>query len=100
MKLIIASNRQLPIRHYPEPLCQINRGIHYPTDITLPFFVEIQAADPVHAVRLYIEDVKCQYLSCEFEIYCREVAILNPLRHYFSDGIVNQQVLQISFKNK
>ncbi|MEK4229669.1 hypothetical protein [Solibacillus sp. FSL H8-0538] len=100
MKLIIASNRQLPIRHYQEPFCQIQRGFRSPSHITLPFFVEIQASDPVRSATIYIEEVKRQYLSSEFEIFCFDQDVLLPLQQYFRIGLVVNEVLCLTFNTR
>lgn len=81
MKCIIASNRQLPIRYYVSQQCFIKRGIVCPSEITLPFFVEVEAEflDDYTIIAEYIHEVKRQYTQCNIQIYSKETHLLEWL---------------------
>lgn len=81
MKCIIASNRQLPIRYYVNQRCFIKRGISCPSEITLPFFVEVEAEflSDYTVIAEYIQEVKSQYKQCNIQIYSNETSLLEWL---------------------
>ena len=67
MDIIIACNRQLPIRYYPSEGVWVRRGRHF-SDRTLPFFVEIEVTNQIACVWEYIIEIERQYKTFELEV--------------------------------
>ena len=67
MDIIIACNRQLPIRYYPSEGVWVRRGRHF-SDRTLPFFVEIEVTNQIACVWEYIIEIERQYKTFEMEV--------------------------------
>lgn len=67
MDIIIACNKQLPIRYYPNDGVWVRRGRQF-SDRTLPFFVEIEVTNHVACVCDYIVEIERQYKTFEMEV--------------------------------
>ena len=96
MRIVIASNRQLPIRYLPKEQCRFKRGVHYPIELTLPFFVEVE----LQAYQLlfeYLENVYIQYTSCAIEVFSEDMRLLEELKNKHPSGILNQQILTFTY---
>lgn len=73
MDIIIACNKQLPIRYYPNEGVWIRRGTHF-SDRRLPFFVEIEVVHQVQCLHDYIAEIESQYKTFELEVIVRNKA--------------------------
>ena len=67
MDIIIACNKQLPIRYYPNEGVWVRRGRHF-SDRTLPFFVEVEVDNHIACVCDYIIEIERQYKTFEMEV--------------------------------
>lgn len=95
-KLIIASNHPLPIRYQPEFNLWFRRGIHPPEQITLPFFVEVDLVNTVHALIHYIEAFKKQYITYEMEFYSKSEDVAALIKVNFPYVIERGYVLYLN----
>ena len=97
MKCIIASNRPLPIRYYVNPQGFIKRGIICPSEISLPFFVEVEAEflGDYSIIAEYIHEVKSQYKQCHIQIYSKETSLLEWLSEKQSVKLIQSSYILI-----
>ena len=86
--IIIASNRQLPIRYDMKNQIWFNRGIHAPTEVQLPFFVEVRCSSMTDGLIHYIEQQKIQYKQFGIEVYCERRSVLQYYKNHFPNGII------------
>lgn len=96
MQIVIASNRQLPIRYVTNEQCRFKRGIHYPIELTLPFFVEVE----IQAYQLlfdYLENIYIQYTSCAIEVFSEDIRLLEELKIKHPTGKLNLQLLTFTY---
>ena len=84
--IIIASNRQLPIRYDAKNQIWFNRGINSPAEIQLPFFVEVTCPTITDGLIHYIEQQKSQYKQFEIEVYCKTESVLQYYKKHFPNG--------------
>ena len=84
--IIIASNRQLPIRYDEKNQIWFNRGINSPSEIQLPFFVEVTCPTITYGLILYIEQQKSQYKQFEIEVYCETESVLQYYKKHYPNG--------------
>jgi hypothetical protein len=88
VNLIIASNRQLPIRYDAAHKIWFNRGIHPPHEVQLPFFVEVTCHTVTEGLIHYIEQQIIQYKKFEIEVYCETKSVLSYCKKHFPHGRV------------
>lgn len=86
--IIIASNRQLPIRYDIENKIWFNRGIHAPKEVQLPFFVEVTCQTITEGLIHYIEQQIIQYKKFEIEVFCETPSVLLYCKKYFPHGTI------------
>ena len=86
--IIIASNRQLPIRYDVKNKIWFNRGIHPPSEVQLPFFVEVTCTSMTDGLIHYIEQQKMQYKQFEIEVYCERQSVLQYFKKHFPTGAI------------
>ncbi|MEG0259928.1 MAG: hypothetical protein RR595_04855 [Lysinibacillus sp.] len=97
MKYIIACNKQLPIRYFPLHQLYFTRGIHCPKEITLPFFVHVQANENNFPLLLdYLKEIDSQYRQCEFQIYSDDPYIITLLQKHIPIVRIHGKVLVIA----
>lgn len=92
--IIIASNRQLPIRYDVKNQIWFNRGINSPPEIQLPFFVEVTCPAITDGLIHYIEQQKIQYKKFEIEVYCEKQTVIQYYKKHFPNGkIVGNRII-------
>ena len=88
--IIIASNRQLPIRYDAENEIWFNRGINAPQEVQLPFFVEVSCHTVTEGLIQYIEQQIIQYKKFEIEVYCETKTVLLYCKEHFPHGLIDR----------
>ncbi len=92
--IIIASNRQLPIRYDVENDIWFNRGLFSPEEVQLPFFVEVSCPAISEGLIHYIEQQIIQYKKFEIEVFCEIPSVLQYCKQYFPNGeIVGNRII-------
>lgn len=86
--IVIASNRQLPIRYDAANKIWFNRGIKAPQEVQLPFFVEVTCHDVTEGLIHYIEQQIIQYKKFEIEVYCESKSVLVYCKKHFPHGSI------------
>ncbi|MEO4053816.1 hypothetical protein [Solibacillus sp. CAU 1738] len=100
MKCIIASNRPLPIRYYAKQQCFIRRGINCPTEVTLPFFVEVEIHSDYMFIMEYLNDITSQYKQCDLQIYSTETSILEELCEIYSVTLRQETSIRLEYSSE
>lgn len=89
MDIIIACNKQLPIRYYPNEGVWIRRGTHF-SDRRLPFFVEVEVVHQVQCLHDYIAEIESQYKTFELEVIVRNKAFKSAVEALLSYGSLEE----------
>ena len=87
--IIIASNRQLPIRYDEKHEIWFNRGICAPQEVQLPFFIEVTCQTVTEGLIHYIEQQIIQYKKFEIEVYCESKTVLAYCKEHFPNGSID-----------
>ena len=87
--IIIASNRQLPIRYDSKYEIWFNRGIRAPQEVQLPFFVEVTCQTVTEGLIHYIKQQIIQYKKFEIEVYCESKTVLVYCKEHFPHGLID-----------
>ncbi|MGG2053806.1 hypothetical protein ABFY48_05330 [Lysinibacillus pakistanensis] len=98
MDILIASNRQLPIRYYVDKAIWIRRGgcsIH--PQMTLPFFVEIEIKNSLNLQIIidYIFEFQRQYKQTELQILIKDAHILTKINELLTYNVPRQHTITI-----
>ncbi len=94
MDIIIACNKQLPIRYYPNEGVWIRRGTHF-SDRRLPFFVEVEVAEQVQCLHEYICEIESQYKTFELEVIVRNEAFKSAVETLLYYGAIEEERIYI-----
>lgn len=89
MDIIIACNKQLPIRYYPNDGVWIRRGTHF-ADRKLPFFVEVEVLHQVYCLHDYIIEIDRQYKTFELEVIVRNEALKSAVESLLYYGSLEE----------
>ncbi|WP_413364454.1 hypothetical protein [Lysinibacillus sp. 3P01SB] len=95
MDIIIACNKQLPIRYYPNEGVWIRRGTHF-SDRRLPFFVEIEVVHQVQCLHDYIAEIESQYKTFELEVIVRNKDFKSAVEALLSYGSLEEGRIYIA----
>lgn len=95
MDIIIACNKQLPIRYYPDEGVWIRRGTHF-SDRRLPFFVEIEVGRQVQCLHDYIAEIESQYKTFELEVIVRNEVFKSAVEALLSYGSLEEGRIYIA----
>ncbi|MGN7117882.1 hypothetical protein [Lysinibacillus odysseyi] len=85
MDIIIACNKQLPLRYYSNEGVWIRRGTHF-SDRRLPFFVEVEVGQQLECLHDYIAEIESQYKTFELEVIVRNKALKSAVEALLSYG--------------
>ena len=95
MDIIIACNKQLPIRYYPNDGVWIRRGTHF-SNRQLPFFVEVEVAGQVQCLHDYICEIESQYKTFELEVIVRNEAFKSAVEALLYYGAIEEGRIYIA----
>lgn len=95
MDIIIASNKQLPIRYYPNDGVWIRRGTHF-SERSLPFFVEVEVVHQVQCLHDYIAEIESQYKTFELEVIVRNEALKSAVELLLAYGSLEEGRIYIA----
>lgn len=86
MDIVIACNKQLPIRYYPNEGVWIRRGTHF-SDRSLPFFVEVEVVKELWCLHDYIAEIESQYKTFELEVIIRNESLRSTVESLLCYGL-------------
>ena len=95
MDIIIACNKQLPIRYYPNEGVWIRRGTHF-SNRQLPFFVEVEVVGQVQCLHDYISEIESQYKTFELEVIVRNEAFKSAVEALLYYGAIEEGRIYIA----
>ena len=95
MDIIIACNKQLPIRYYPDDGVWIRRGTHF-SDCRLPFFVEVEVGQQIQCLQEYISEIESQYKTFELEVIVRNEVFKSAVEALLYYGSLEEGRIYIS----
>ena len=95
MDIIIACNKQLPIRYYPNDGVWIRRGTHF-SNRQLPFFVEVEVVGQVQCLHDYISEIESQYKTFELEVIVRNEAFKSAVEALLYYGAIEEGRIYIA----
>ena len=87
VRFVIASNRPLPIRYDQTHAIWFKKGIHLPTEVSLPFFVEVEDVKRFDGVYQYACEMITQYKQYELQMYIENTAFHQHIQQLFPQAI-------------
>lgn len=86
IRLVIASNRPLPIRFDQTHAIWFRKGIHLPIEVSLPFFVEVEEVKRFDGVYHYACEMLKQYKQYELQLYIENAAFHSKVQQLFPEA--------------
>ena len=95
VRLVIASNRPLPIRYDQIHAIWFKKGIHSPSEISLPFFVEVEEVKRFDGVYRYACEMIAQYKQYELQLYIENTAFHHHIQQLFPQAVQRGPIFYI-----